>query len=310
MGEAPFVPCDISLAARFDAWETAAMAEARVLLFLASWLELTDPRSRARFPLHLACVGEPPGSVQLLAAACGARLRVGAASPLLALEAETETGRMLVVGPDTIALRAPDRWPPATAGATLLLTPASKPPEGVDWPAVYKAAGAPAPGGRINSARAELAGGAEPMWPFYQLRSFWTADPAGLRESWARQLERAPDERVALAVAAVGLGSPGRLPDCCAARLAHWQGGALLPGDTALYQAAGLFLGLIDASEIRARLEAYEGRVNAALASGFAARGWWTRQRARRGGLAFGRRLRHLFHRHVAPALRASGAYV
>lgn len=310
MGEAPFAPCDLSLAARFDVWEDAPAAEARVLFFLASWIERTTPRLRARFPLHLACVGEPPGSVQILAEACGALLRVGPAGPLLALGASAETGRMLVLGNDTIVLQAPDRWAPAAAGAMLLLTPASKPPAGVDWPAVYAAAGTPAPSGRINSARADLQGISEPMWPFYQSRSFWTADPAGLRESWASQLERERDERIALAVATAGLGATGRLPDACCARLAHWQAGALLPGETALYQAPGLFQGLTDVSEIRARIEAYGARVAAAIEGGFASRGWWTRQRARRGGRVFGRRLSQLFRRHAAPALRASGAYV
>lgn len=310
MRDDSFVPCDISLAARFDEWETAAMTEARVLLFLASWIELTNAALRARFPLHLACVGEPPGSVQLLAAACGARLRVGAASPLLALEVDIETGRMLVVGNDTIALQPPDRWGRATAGAMLLLTPASKPLKGVDWPAIYAAAGMLAPSGRINSARADLQGISEPMWPFYQSRSFWTADPARLKASWACQLERAPDERVALTVAAAGLGSIGRLPDPCCARLAHWEAGALLPGDTTLYQASGLFQGLTDASEIRARIDTYGVRVSAAIERGYATRGWWTRQRARRGGHVFRRRLHQWFHRQAAPALRASGAYV
>lgn len=310
MPDAPFACCDISVAARFDLWDNAAETEARVLFFLASWVELTNPRLRARFPLHLACVGEPPGSVQLLAAACGARVRLGSASSLLALEPETETGRMLVAPNDTIALRAPDRWEQAPAGAALLLTPASKPAAGVDWPAVYEAAGVPAPGERINSARGDLREVREPMWPFYQSRSFWTADPTGLRAGWARRLDQASDDRIGLSVAAVELGSIGRLPDSCCARLAHWEAGALLPSDTCLYQAAGLFQGLSDASEIRARIDAYGVRVNAAMESGFTSRGWWIRQRARRGARAFAAHLGDLFRRQAAPALRASGAYV
>lgn len=310
MAEAPFAPCDVSLVARFDEWENAATAEARLLFFLSSWLELTNPRMRAAFPLHLACVGEPPGSVQLLAEAGGARVRVAPASPLLALEIAPGTGRVLVVENGTIALQAPDRWAPGPAGAALRLTPASKPAAGVDWPAVYAAAGVPAPARRINSARADLRGGSEPMWPFYQARSFWTADPAGLRAAWARGLETAPDERVALTVAAARWGALGRLPDALGARLAHWEAGALLPGDTQLFQAPGLFQGLTDAAEIRGRLDAYGGRVDAAIESGFTSRGWWTRKRARLGAKGFRSHLHQLFRRHAAPALRASGAYV
>ncbi len=311
MAEVPFVPCDVSLVARFDQWEHAVTTEARALFFLASWLELTNPRVRAAFPLHLTCVGEPPGSVQGLAAACGARMRVADRSTptcLLAIDVAVVTGRLFVVEGGTVILRGPEHWD--HAGATLLLTPASKPAEGMDWPGIYAGAGIPAPSERINSARADLRGVWEPMWPFYQSRSFWTSEPAGLREAWAKQLEAQPDERVALTLASQALGGAGRLPDSHCARIAHWEAGALLPGEAALFQASGLFQGLTDPSEIRPRIDAYGARVSAAIESGFAARPWWTRQRARRGGGSFRSRLHGLFRRHVAPALRASGAYV
>ena len=313
MAEALFAPCDVSLVARFDEWENAITAEARTLFFLASWLELTNPRVRAAFPLHLTCVGEPPGSVQGLAAACGARMRVvdgSAPKCLLALDAAIETPRLFVVEGDTIVLQGPESWEGLPVAAPLLLTPASKPLAGIDWPAIYERAGVPAPTARINSARAELQGVSEPMWPFYQSRSFWTSAPARLRATWAHQLDGQPDERIALTLAAQVMGVPGRLADPHCARIAHWKAGALLPGETALFQASGLFQGLTDPSEIRPRVDAYGLRVGAAIESGFAARPWWTRQRARRGGGGFRSRLHQLFRRHVGPALRASGAYV
>ena len=50
--------------------------EARTLYFLASWLECAG-KSR-EFPLHLACIGEPPESVRALAKQCDARISLHA----------------------------------------------------------------------------------------------------------------------------------------------------------------------------------------------------------------------------------------
>src|ERR1051325_3921722 len=74
--------------------------EARTLLFLASWIEFAG---RARgFPLHVACIGEPPASVRWLVDRCGALISVhepvgdglrGSANKLRGLEVDARTDR-------------------------------------------------------------------------------------------------------------------------------------------------------------------------------------------------------------------------
>jgi hypothetical protein len=54
----------------------AARFELRALLFLGSWLQ-HEGRSRA-WAVHLACIGEPPASVQRMAERAGARITVHA----------------------------------------------------------------------------------------------------------------------------------------------------------------------------------------------------------------------------------------
>lgn len=280
MAETPVFPCDVAFAAEFDRWETAPAAEARALFFLASWLE-----RGCAFPLHLACVGEPPSSVRALAAAAGARVWA-AANRREALAGPFQTGRVLLVGAETLVLRSTAQWTTPPATSRLLLTPVS------------------------NRARAEMKGASEPMWPFYQARSFWTSDPGAVKEAWATYLGLQPDERVALTLAAQALGPAGRLPHPFCARLPHWETGALRPGDTCLLQAPGLFEGLQDASQIPARLEAFGARLETAARAGVAQRGWWTQRVTRRGARAVRAGLKRLLQRRVAPALRASGAYV
>lgn len=85
--------------------------EARTLYFLASWLEFAG-ESRA-FPLHLACIGEPPASVKALAAKAGAHISrhesmgptLGVfANKLRGFEAPLKTGRIFLLDVDIFIL--------------------------------------------------------------------------------------------------------------------------------------------------------------------------------------------------------------
>lgn len=53
---------------------SGAVFEARTLVFLASWIERAG--TARNFPLHLACIGQPPASVRRLAGRCGASITV------------------------------------------------------------------------------------------------------------------------------------------------------------------------------------------------------------------------------------------
>ncbi len=85
--------------------------EARTLYFLASWIEFAAA-SRG-FPLHVACIGEPPPSVRLLAERCGARIslhqpmgdQLGVfANKLRGFEAPLETDRIFLLDVDIFIL--------------------------------------------------------------------------------------------------------------------------------------------------------------------------------------------------------------
>ena len=91
--------------------EKSRIFEARTLLFLASWLEYGG---KARdFPLHLACIGEPPDSVRRLAQVCDARISVHKpvtdqlprfANKLRGFEVEAQTESLLLVDLDVLVL--------------------------------------------------------------------------------------------------------------------------------------------------------------------------------------------------------------
>ncbi len=83
--------------------------ELRSLLFLGSWRR----NAGSEFPLHLACIGEPPGRVRALAEQCHARISVfpavnaeqsGFSNKLRGLEVESATGRILLLDTDIFVL--------------------------------------------------------------------------------------------------------------------------------------------------------------------------------------------------------------
>ncbi len=101
---------DIVIVPDFDG-PLVARFEARTLLFLASWLELSG---KARtFPLHLACIGEPPARVMELARKCQAIITVfppliidqrRASNKLRGLEVKAKTDQLLLLDMDVLPL--------------------------------------------------------------------------------------------------------------------------------------------------------------------------------------------------------------
>jgi hypothetical protein len=85
--------------------------EARTLYFLASWLEFSD--ASGKFPLHIACIGEPPRSVRTLAERCGAAITVHEPAPpelgvyankLRGFEVSLQTRRIALLDVDILLL--------------------------------------------------------------------------------------------------------------------------------------------------------------------------------------------------------------
>ncbi len=141
----------------------ADIFEARTLLFLGSWL---DHAGAARdWPLHLACVGEPPRSVHSLAERCGARIslhepiaggRVPTYNKLLGFDVAAERERLLLVDTDVLFLGDPSGLD--TLEDRLSLVPAgSHRVTRSTWEEACGALGIPIPEKRIVSQRGELA---------------------------------------------------------------------------------------------------------------------------------------------------------
>lgn len=127
--------------------------EALALLFLAAWAA-HGGRSRL-WPLHLACIGEPPPSVRRLAERTGARITVHAPLPLLpgrtsnklrGFEVTAATGRVLLLDTDTMVLD--DLGPLVDVvgwGIGLGAASVNHFPE-TTWKRIFAAAGVPYPG--------------------------------------------------------------------------------------------------------------------------------------------------------------------
>jgi hypothetical protein len=139
-----------------------AKFEARTLLFLAAWLE--NAGNARNFPLHLACIGEPPPSVRQLAGRCGANLTIhqplqadkkGAANKLRGLEVKGQTRQVLLLDADVVILSDPSSL--VDLGHCLAASPAVHPrvPEEY-WRKIYTSLGRPLPSERIRSLTDEL----------------------------------------------------------------------------------------------------------------------------------------------------------
>jgi hypothetical protein len=153
--------CDIVTVPDF-AGPARAQFEARTLLFLAAWIEYGG-RTRS-WPLHLACIGEPPDSVQSLAARCGARLSVhaplgaegrGSGNKIRGLEVRGVTDHVLLLDTDVLILSELRQLTALDSG--IAVAPAMKPRvPGRYWPRIYAALEMAAPAERMPCIAAGL----------------------------------------------------------------------------------------------------------------------------------------------------------
>lgn len=132
--------------------EAASRFELRTLLFLGSWME---HRGGSRsWPLHLACIGEPPASVRRLAARAGAVVTVhepfdrsypAPCNKLRAFDLPPTSDRFLLLDTDVLVLR--DLEPLASAvGDGIGVGPATgNPISEILWHRVFEAIGVPYP---------------------------------------------------------------------------------------------------------------------------------------------------------------------
>ncbi|WP_152669507.1 hypothetical protein [Synechococcus sp. GFB01] len=129
-----------------------AVFEARTLVFLASWMEYAG--EARHYPLHLACIGEPPPSVRLLAGQCGARITVHdplqlrqghhVGNKLRGLEISNETENYLLLDVD-IAILSDISSASALAGS-LATSPDDAPNVTIrDWRVIYSTLELPLP---------------------------------------------------------------------------------------------------------------------------------------------------------------------
>ena len=202
---------DIVLVPDFSGPQAPTFA-ARSLLFLAAWLEHAgETRS---FPLHLACIGEPPDRVRSLAEMSGAILSLhkpvqlepsGMANKLRGFEAPLQTGHLLLLDVDTIILG--DLSGLADLGDFLSAAPAIayRVPEEY-WQRIYSALELHLPpewwiacllDEMANHPRGtyHLPGSGclcRPMPPYYNSGVLWAPQSSGLERLWAEDILRIP----------------------------------------------------------------------------------------------------------------------
>jgi hypothetical protein len=176
---------------------------ARTLLFLASWLEHAGPA--AGFPLHIACIGEPPPVVRKMAERAGALVSVhtpltiderGACNKLRGLEVEAKTGQLLLLDTDMLifgSLLDLLPWLGKLGAAPNALPRISN----TYWEKIYNGLGLPPPAERIMSGAYEAkwmpqrqwlypqqALEAPAMFPYYSGGLVWVPDADRFRRSW------------------------------------------------------------------------------------------------------------------------------
>lgn len=154
---------DIVIAPDFTT-DTHIVYEIRTLFFLASLLEFGG-KSR-HFPLHIACIGEPPASVVWMAEIYGAEITLHEPQPpvirgfpnkLRGLEIQGETGKVLLIDVDVMVLK--DLTPMITElpEDAICLAHASRPMVREEyWEAIYEGIGMTPPETRVSSLCGEL----------------------------------------------------------------------------------------------------------------------------------------------------------
>jgi hypothetical protein len=174
----------------------AAMFEARTLLFLASWV--ANAGQARNFPLHLACIGEPPRSVRRLADKAGASITVqqpvraerwGYSNKLRGLEVAGKEDRVLLLDVDVVVLS--DFSDLAKLGRCIAASPANTLPFSENhWLKIYTGLGMEPPAERIACVRSELSN--KPplgsMFPYYNGGILFLPRGHDLREIWEEHI--------------------------------------------------------------------------------------------------------------------------
>ena len=193
---------------------SGSVFEARTVVFLATWLEHAG--AAARFPLHLACIGEPPPRIRRLAERCHASVTVHAPLALRrnhhvgnkfrGLEIEPRTDRFLLLDVDVAILS--DLAPLSRLGDCVAACPDDAPNLTLaDWRRIYDGLGLPQPA-LIPPLVRELDlprrprrmmgyeagdGQLDAMVPYYNGGVVFAPWACGLRELWERNIGRVAD---------------------------------------------------------------------------------------------------------------------
>lgn len=175
--------------------------EARTLYFLASWMEFAG-ESRA-FPLHIACIGEPPATVRALAGRCGARIslhqpmgdKLGVfANKLRGFEAPLETERLFLLDVDIFILSdltplarlVPDDAIAATHSHSAIILPEM-------WEELYARLGLTPPARSMMDFHLTLEDGtptpAAALYPSYSSGAILAPKRSDLHRLWIEHLE-------------------------------------------------------------------------------------------------------------------------
>lgn len=162
----------------------ATLFEARTLLFLGSWMDCAG--AARSWPLHLACIGEPPERVRRLAERAGAHIslhepleggRVPTYNKLRGFEVERRRERLLLVDTDVIFLGDPSPLDALEPRLSLIPAGSHRIPLAL-WEKTCAALERPVPEKRFLCERGELADRLperavhgprhrEPMAPYY-----------------------------------------------------------------------------------------------------------------------------------------------
>lgn len=170
--------------------------EARTLYFLASWLEYS--KATAAFPLHLACIGEPPDSVKRLAERAQARIsrhepaakNLGVyANKLRGFEAPLETSRILLLDVDMIVLgditqlahQVPADAISAAPSHSAIILPEM-------WDELHAKLGTPKPSARIADFHQALSTAGDAIYPSFNSGAIHAPARSELPALWTEHL--------------------------------------------------------------------------------------------------------------------------
>lgn len=193
---------------------SSSVFEARTLVFLATWLEHAG--QSMQFPLHLACIGEPPPRIRRLAEQCRASVTVHeplalrrnhhVGNKFRGLEVEPRTDRFLLLDVDVAILS--DLAPLSRLGDCIAACPDDAPNLTLaDWRRIYDGLGLPLPA-MITPLVRELDlprrprrmmgyeagdGQLDAMIPYYNGGVVFAPWACGLRPLWEQNIVRVAD---------------------------------------------------------------------------------------------------------------------